>query len=141
MHEQIIELVDSRSWYDNSGEQIVLEDISLVCSATLESGVHSVLSDRFISRFNYAFVGHPSEDSFNKIFSSVLGLRFKVCSKKYIGLTFRNPLYPSLCVGKKLPTRSVWRDSFNNTKHLQGIQRMQDRHTAVHDNRRAASRP
>ncbi len=54
-----------------------------MCSGTLESGVHSVLSERFISRFNYALMGHPSEDSFNKIFSTVLGLTFKVfkCSK------------------------------------------------------------
>jgi dynein heavy chain len=78
LHEQIIELIESNSWYDSqTGNKNKLKDIALMCSATLESGVHSKLSDRLISRFNFALMSHPSEDSFNKIFSTTLALTFK----------------------------------------------------------------
>lgn len=79
LHEQIIELIDSSSWYDiESGSyKCKLEDVNLTFAATLEFGVFSVLSDRLLSRVNFALMAHPSEESFMKIFSTNLALRFK----------------------------------------------------------------
>ena len=80
LHEQIIELIDSQSWFDMtavSGMKCTLEDINLICAATLQCGVHSVLSDRLLSRMNFAMMSHPSEESFVKIFSTTLQLTFK----------------------------------------------------------------
>ena len=80
LHEQIIELIDSKSWFDISNTHIMkcsLEDINLICAATLQCGVHSVLSDRLLSRMNFAMMSHPSEESFMKIFSTTLQLTFK----------------------------------------------------------------
>ena len=79
LHEQIIELMDSNSWYDlpSGGMKCSLQDIQLICAATLQCGVHSVLSDRLLSRMNFAMMFHPSEESFMKIFSTTLQLTFK----------------------------------------------------------------
>ena len=82
LHEQIIELIDSQSWFDmtaaaSAGMKCTLEDINLICAATLQCGVHSVLSDRLLSRMNFAMMSHPSEESFVKIFSTTLQLTFK----------------------------------------------------------------
>ena len=79
LHEQIIELIDSSSWYDVgvNNAKCRLEDVYLTFAATLEFGVHSVLSDRLLSRINFCLMAHPSEESFVKIFSTNLALRFK----------------------------------------------------------------
>ena len=79
LHEQIIELIDTSAWYDveSEGGKCRLEGIDFVFAATLDSGVHSVLCDRLLSRVNYALMSHPSEESFMKIFSTTLGLTFK----------------------------------------------------------------
>ena len=79
LHEQMIELIDSASWFDIAagGMKCVLENMDLVFAATLESGVRSGLSDRLLSRMNFTIMAHPSEESFVKIFSTNLALTFK----------------------------------------------------------------
>ena len=69
LHEQMIELIDSASWFDIAagGMKCVLENMDLVFAATLESGVRSGLSDRLLSRMNFTIMAHPSEESFVKI--------------------------------------------------------------------------
>ncbi len=65
--------------YDyQSGQKNDLENISFVCAATFESGTNPSLSKRLSARFNGTVMLHPSEDSFSKIFSTTLGLAFKV---------------------------------------------------------------
>ena len=46
--------------------------------ATMDIGVNQTLSEKFLSRFNLTVISDPSEDSFSKIFSTTLGLEFKV---------------------------------------------------------------
>ena len=79
LHEQMIELIDSASWFDimAGGMKCSLEDMDLVFAATLESGVRTCLSDRLLSRMNFTIMAHPSEESFVKIFSTNLALTFK----------------------------------------------------------------
>ena len=81
MHEQMIELIDSKSWFDikADGMKCSLDSMDLVFAATLESGVRSNLCDRLLSRMNFTIMAHPSEESFVKIFSTNLGLTFKAC--------------------------------------------------------------
>ena len=79
--EQMIELIDSKSWFDikADGMKCSLDSMDLVFAATLESGVRSNLCDRLLSRMNFTIMAHPSEESFVKIFSTNLGLTFKAC--------------------------------------------------------------
>jgi hypothetical protein len=49
--------------------------------ATTDIGVNQTLSEKLLSRFNITVVPDPSEDSFSKIFSTTLGLEFKVSFK------------------------------------------------------------
>ena len=48
--------------------------------AKMDIGVNQSLSEKFLSRFNLTVISDPSEDSFSKIFSTTLGLEFKVKS-------------------------------------------------------------
>ena len=67
--------------YDaQTGQHNVLEDISMTGIATMDIGVNQTLSEKFLSRFNLTVISDPSEDSFSKIFSTTLGLEFKVKS-------------------------------------------------------------
>ena len=50
----------------------------MIAIATMDSGMNPTLSEKLISRFNISVVSEPSEDSFSKIFSTTLGLEFKV---------------------------------------------------------------
>ena len=84
LHEQMIELIDSKSWFDikADGMKCSLDSMDLVFAATLESGVRSNLCDRLLSRMNFTIMAHPSEESFVKIFSTNLGLTFKACGPR-----------------------------------------------------------
>ena len=65
--------------YDaQTGQHNLLEDISMTGIATMDIGVNQQLSEKLLSRFNITVIPDPSEDSFSKIFSTTLGLEFKV---------------------------------------------------------------
>ena len=67
------------SRYDaQTGQHNLLEDISMTGIATMDIGVNQKLSEKLLSRFNITVIPDPSEDSFSKIFSTTLGLEFKV---------------------------------------------------------------
>ena len=67
-------------FFDNYIEN-QFQDISMIGIATMDTGVNQTLSKKFLSRFNITVVPDPSEDSFSKIFSTTLGLEFKVAFK------------------------------------------------------------
>ena len=81
----LFEYIVYHSRYDaQTGQHNLLEDISMIGIATMDTGVNQTLSKKFLSRFNITVVPDPSEDSFSKIFSTTLGLEFKVGFKMYL---------------------------------------------------------
>lgn len=87
IHEHLVELLDTECWYDSETCQMRrMERVNMVAIATSNVGVNPSISEKLTTRFNISVMSHPTEDSFSKIFSTTLGLAFKVLFRGSSGM-------------------------------------------------------